>query len=223
MHKVQFTIPYKSGVPEDVITNTLYVRKRTAVDVDWVVGDDEGTLPDLKTKVVKFFSDCYGATYGAAFMAPYIDKANCRIKVYDMDDAPPRIPDVDESAVLTNLNSTFNTVPSEVACVASFAADVGSGDVAARKRGRIYLGGLGPTTIEEGVNAAPRFLDSFCTCVAQACEDFQSGLYGVGWHWVVYSPTLGTNSRIHRGWVDDAFDTQRRRGVSATMRVNWSD
>jgi len=43
-----------------------------------------------------------------------------------------------------------------------------------------------------------------------------------GWDWVVYSPTNGNTVNVDNGWVDNAFDTQRRRGLAVTARTNWT-
>lgn len=228
MHKVQVTLPYLSGIPEDVVSNTFYARKRVAGmldpdDTEWIPGIQEGSLADLKTEITQFYYDVFGAPGADGYLAPYIDKANCRIKIYDMDDEPTRVPHLDETFSFTATPSITNKLPAEVAMAVSFSANVASGESAASKRGRIFLGGLGDGTVQDGGSVAPRFKTVFCTRVAAACELLQTNMYENGWHWVVYSPKLGTNSRIHRGWVDNAFDTQRRRGVNATARSAWHD
>lgn len=39
------------------------------------------------------------------------------------------------------------------------------------------------------------------------------------WQWRIWSPTNNNSVLIDNGWVDNAWDTQRRRGVEATART----
>jgi hypothetical protein len=45
---------------------------------------------------------------------------------------------------------------------------------------------------------------------------------GTGYDWCVYSPTSNMLFPISQIWVDDAWDTQRRRGVKATTRTTYN-
>jgi hypothetical protein len=40
-------------------------------------------------------------------------------------------------------------------------------------------------------------------------------------NWAVYSRRDNAGYLVSNGWVDDAFDIQRRRGVSALVRSLW--
>lgn len=59
-----------------------------------------------------------------------------------------------------------------------------------------------------------------------AAGDASSG----AWTWCIYSPTTETQTAslassfipIVGGWVDNAWDTQRRRGLEPTTRTTWS-
>lgn len=125
--------------------------------------------------------------------------------------------------------------PSEVATVLSFHADLT--DVpetqanptpppatirpAARRRGRIFLGPLqnfagaeNSTTHEIMVNT--NWNDTLVQ--AAAALKFQND---ATWEWVVTSNALGGNLPVEGGYVDNAFDTQRRRGQAPTARSVW--
>jgi hypothetical protein len=39
--------------------------------------------------------------------------------------------------------------------------------------------------------------------------------------WVVYSPTSAETYEVAGGFIDTAFDIQRRRGSAAASRTNW--
>ena len=60
------------------------------------------------------------------------------------------------------------------------------------------------------------------TLIAQAGEDLlTASLAAADWHWVVYSTVQPAGQRtadVVNGWVDDAFDIQRRRGLAANSR-----
>jgi hypothetical protein len=49
--------------------------------------------------------------------------------------------------------------------------------------------------------------------------DALSALGGIDVDWVVHSPTHDTNTKVKEAWVDDEWDTQRRRGQRATKRI----
>lgn len=41
------------------------------------------------------------------------------------------------------------------------------------------------------------------------------------WTWVQYSTKLGVATAVSQGFVDNEWDTQRRRGKRSTARTNW--
>jgi len=64
---------------------------------------------------------------------------------------------------------------------------------------------------------------------AAAMEDGTVVAGGLSVKWAVYSPTTDAVDTIDNafndvldGWVDNAFDTQRRRGPAATTRITWT-
>lgn len=91
---------------------------------------------------------------------------------------------------------------------------------AARKRNRKYLGPLGQTALSIAANTLE-------AVVSQALRDnlnaaFKTHMYdamkGAGWGATIFSPTNWQVYPILRTWVDNAFDTQRRRGQDADLR-----
>jgi hypothetical protein len=44
----------------------------------------------------------------------------------------------------------------------------------------------------------------------------------VRWNWVAYSPTADEANQITNGWVDNAWDTQRRRGLYYSQRGTYT-
>jgi hypothetical protein len=143
-----------------------------------------------------------------------------RLKMYEHDAPTPRAPIYDELLGLTG-GTSVDELPSEIAVCISFQGLRLSGVPQARRRGRIYFGPLKATA---NANGRLYFLiaDDIKDAVqnmAQACDD-ETGL-----DWVVVSGVPGTTPRfcpVHDGWVDNAFDVQRRRGLTASLRNTWA-
>jgi hypothetical protein len=103
-----------------------------------------------------------------------------------------------------------------VAVTASFW----SGRNSPRTRGRLYLGPLDRSVISSGTGDV-RFGTTYRQAVNAAMSALRSA-DSAGLAWGVWSETGGLLSYpIDGGWTDDAFDTQRRRGVKAAARTSW--
>jgi len=86
----------------------------------------------------------------------------------------------------------------------------------ARKTGRIYFG---PTTQGGATSGPPVRPDSvFREALLDAGQRLYSGLAPLGIIWSVWSRADGALRGMTSLQVDDAYDTQRRRGVAATLR-----
>lgn len=115
-------------------------------------------------------------------------------------------------------------LPAEVALCMTHTADLtlipeeaGSEHPAARRRGRRYLGPLGFTDATDVVDG---YLIPSDLLIADAVEADRR-LADTGFE-VVWSRAGNTQFEVIQGWVDDEFDTQRRRGRLASGRTNWS-
>lgn len=87
-----------------------------------------------------------------------------------------------------------------------------------RRSGRIFLG---PFNVAAMADVTDRCRPSQFL-IDQALERIQNLALGLGnnGHWVcVWSRVDGAFYRITHAQVDNAFDTQRRRGVEATVRT----
>lgn len=116
-------------------------------------------------------------------------------------------------------------LPNEVSVVMSYNADltdipevVGNTRPRARRRGKVYLGPLNSYVIEEDGSGnaivSPNVRD-----VVAAAGTILKGAVGDGWR--VWSRADATVRNVVAGHVDDAFDTQRRRGRVATARTTF--
>lgn len=122
------------------------------------------------------------------------------------------------------LGSEANSeLPSEVAACLSFHSDLsgllehsGSTRPAARRRGRVYIGPLNDLG-NTNATSQPMLNDSIRDCLSAAAITL-AGAVSAGWRvWsragsALYGPIVG-------GWIDNAYDTQRRRGPEFTART----
>lgn len=219
--RAQVTIPLDAGLPEDYVTNTWYFD-----------GDDIGGTPnpgDYHDTVMDLLTAFYQAIDGVIF--PTQVNTPATVKIYDMRDPEERVPEFTGTIAL--VPNAADMLPSEVAIVNSFRAEYESGVNPQRRRGRIYLGPI-CTAAGEVAFGHSRPSGAARATIAAASETLQEGklLDDAFVHrvrWAVYSPTTDLTSSIDdafndviAGWVDDAWDTQRRRGAAATGRNTWA-
>lgn len=118
-------------------------------------------------------------------------------------------------------------MPSEVAMCLSYHAElagsvveVGATRPRSRRQGRVYLGPLSTAVMNEEAGMGvtrPRLV------IRQEFADAAAAMIvGTGHDWSIWSRKDSTVREIVGGWVDNAFDTQRRRGVATTSRINFS-
>ncbi len=82
----------------------------------------------------------------------------------------------------------------------------------ARRRGRIYLGPLAGDVLDT-TNGLIK--TDFRNALATACEGLASESLADPVRWVIASRAGNTSSRVQEGYVDEHFDTQRRRDPGA--------
>jgi hypothetical protein len=218
--RAQVTIPLDDAVPENYIVNTLYFD-----------GDDTlGVQPveDYHAAVETLLTNFYQAIDGVV-LAPSV-AANALVKIYDMRDPEERVPEHEFTIALTPAAGI--ALPNEVALCLSFRAEYESGVNPQRRRGRIYLGPVSSDTVTT-VAGQSRPLGSVQTAVAAAADAMADGeLINIGdperVRWSIYSPTTDATQDIGLafndvigGWVDNAYDTQRRRGPAPTSRATF--
>jgi hypothetical protein len=137
--------------------------------------------------------------------------------------------------------ATGDNLPSEVAVCLSYKNTASGNIPPAQRRGRVFFGPLGKgsfETADEAVTDIPRPPAQFRTNLLQAGIALSNNV--AGGQWVIYhrprkerpeTPRPGRTTlpflaalpgavhAITDLWVDNAFDTQRRRGERATSRV----
>lgn len=219
---VQTFLPYFSGFPGDGVGNTFHFL------YDGVGYPDAAAFTLCADAVSNFFETIYTAT---AKMAAYARPASFSQKIYDLNDATPRTPRFMRTDTLSVTQDTAPLVPTETSLVLSYRHNPQSGVAPARFRGRIYLGALGDNGGGVGgANAYPRPNTNLINNCKAAGTALKASAATTNFRWVVYSPTrvadgatkAGACETVQNGWVDDTYDTQRRRGVPAINRNTWS-
>lgn len=213
-YRVQMRLETDTLLPSDTVTNTLYFMS----DAASANTDDTGEASDF----LRTFSTALEGRYASELLTGNIEHV-----WYDLEDPEPRVPIDTETDTIT-LTAT-GALPSEVAACLSYYGVFTSGVNKASRRGRIYVG---PTVAAATTVSGGRVLWSSATLTAYAnAMDALASSVGAtnGVRMMTYSPTLHAVSGIAiatsvvvGGWVDNAPDTQRRRGTDATTRTSWT-
>lgn len=130
------------------------------------------------------------------------------VKVYDNDEAKPRLPKAQATYTPTNW-ANYAMGPRDVQCCLSFYH---ANPSVKRERGRIYIGPWPATRLAEHVD--PLDLNMLL--------DLGHGLFDIGGEnvsHVVYSPTGHSTSVVQHYWCNNQWDTIRSRDVKETNRV----
>jgi hypothetical protein len=144
-----------------------------------------------------------------AFLAAYPTHAATHsiAKVYDLEGTKPVLPMAEVERGPTLL--TTSNIPREIALCLSFKGGPG----APRNRGRLYV-----PAWWAGSGSANRPADSDLNQVLQLGQHlFDVG--GENVQWIVWSRVARLATGINQVWVDDEWDTQRRRGFRSTKRL----
>ena len=200
--RAQIILKTTDANPENYVTNTL------AFDYTLSAGNIDAT-----TAAIKGFYDAIWPT----MIALQVAQNGHMVKYYALPGTKPNYPQDEQTFNLSAAPSGAG-LPSEVALCLSFQGNRVAGQAQARKQGRIYIGPL-----RETVNLSGRPGSAFRTTLSNAAAAFGTAIStNTDGFWGVWSGTNLTVEEITNGWVDDSFDTQRRRGLARTTRTIWS-
>mgnify|MGYP003291548350 CR=1 FL=1 len=197
----QVSLQGDSGLPTDRFVNT------------WHMTDTDGA--DFVTAMFNFYEALgpyIGTTVGRG------DNHGHTVKVFDLADPEPRVPiHVENDFYFGGAVPSAANLPTEVAACLSFHSGYESGAVNARRRNRVFIGPLNLSTVADDAFDSPRPSSGFITDLLDAAE----ALFELGAPLMAtYSPTdNAARWPVVLAWVDNAFDTQRRRGPDPTTRV----
>lgn len=203
--RVVVNLPYYTNVPEDVATNTFYFASVATPDAA------------ARTAIALRLSTFYNAI--DAYLSPIIIAGSVTATFYNMADTPPRAPVADLALATLTLGAAGYA--EEAACALSYHAVAVSGESAARRRGRIFIGPLADASVTNGTTTnfsspGPAMRSAIAAAAAVLAD--QSEPY----QWAVYSTVDNIARQITGGWVDNSLDTQRRRGRRPTSRDVWT-
>lgn len=241
--RLQAILKHNSGLPRDNVTNTFWADTGAnalteayaeslaeAVRDFYVVDPGAAEVP-----LMNLLSGSIGNLGHEVKVAPIVEATGVDARGLEF---PPLWTEVFD---LLGRVVDPNPEPSEVACCLSYK-NLGSGVTPpARKRGRIYFGpvGRGATFVDGAINRPSASLQA---SLLGAANDLQAAFAALGSTWVVYSrpyegrdevprpgnprgplppiaARVGTTFAVTDFWVDNGWDTMRKRGERATARV----
>lgn len=203
---VQHAIHGKSGLAQDRYVNTFHLD----------TGVVPNTFPEIALLFPTFWSSVpTGESFGLkTLMSPLLNGVPATVSFYAQSDPKPRTPRYVYQYTFSTV-TTNTPLPSEVAICLSYRARVVSGQNKARRRGRIYLGPLSNAPINNVNPGSDAGLeDNIGSIITKAAAEFCAKLNTAGAKWVVWSEMDQAMNEIEVFSVDNAFDTQRRRGMA---------
>lgn len=188
-----------SGIPDDDVMNVFHVEADPALP---------GIL-DLATGWQSFMDSI------APLFPNTVATSGHTIRAYNLADPEPRAPVLDTTFITPSV-SAVDPLPSEVALCISYQGVRVSGDPQRRRRGRMYIGPLSTSQLQDG-RPHPVTLTDLVTAFEAFYADLASNAIEFG----VYSTMDEGLVTLSNGWVDNAFDIQRRRGWAPTSRETF--
>jgi len=196
-YKFQVSMPVTDTAPRNRIANVFHMQHvlGSLLDTD---------LQNMTDDIVSLWATRYG-----------ISNQEIQCKAYDTD-AKPNYP---RATSIINAGAVWTcTHPREVALCLSFA---GPNRGNKSERGRLYL----MPSIAAGAAGGVDFLRPSTTALDWALKFYSESnaslpdLGGIDWVFGIYSPTYKKFTPAAQAWVNDEWDTQRRRGLRETTRV----
>lgn len=204
----QFNVIFNgvSGLSTDKFVNTFHFSNSSATVTDF----------DNVRDMLRDFYDV--ATVGSPIRTHLSATAlttTVNVAAYNLEEPKPRAP-VYEATWGPETFGSGEPMPHEVALCMSYEGPRESGSPQSRRRNRIYLG-----PFKSGdTGTAGRPTTAMCNDIMLAGSRLHSASdASATWDWCVYSATDDDWYEIEHIWVDNAWDTQRRRGLSPTSRT----
>lgn len=212
-----------SGLPEDTIINDWAVKHRSGAPTDGQIGDAFAAVGDFYRQ---------GASVDArigSWISDQVDRgATHELQAFTIVAGPLGSPRLTSAWLGPTSNSSSNNLPTEVAGVLSFHADLTgileeapSSRPRARRRGRVYIGPLVGEAVSMS-SPAPALVSAFTSAMRSNATVMFDALDADGWDWCVWSRADAVLRPVVGGWTDDAPDIQRRRGQAATSRTTFT-
>lgn len=212
----------KSGITADEVENRFHF-----------LVDDPGpdsSFTDLTTAISTFYNNVQPAGDQVGnYFSPCLDTDTDRAEVRYTPRTGPNTTNVRyiDTFTLLDPDPAGFTLPTEVAICLSWQGlltgvpgDSPGSHPRSSRRNRIYLGPLNHTVIDQdGTTLEPKVASGPQNVFTQAAMELLTNSSLVGGQQVIWSEKLGQHFAIDTLWVDNAFDSQRRRGQRATSRT----
>lgn len=199
-------VPADNQLPADSVVNNWGIN---------FAGDATASYASVTSALAAFYTPLLN------YLSSFYVWAQADVRFYNLEDPPPRVPTEPFELGLTEAGSGTN-LPQEVALCMSFRGAQVSGANMARRRGRLYLG---PWAVSANNGSTGRPTSALLTAIQGAGDAFLAASdASAAWSWCVIS-SLGEPITAHNvvaGWVDDAWDTQRRRGNAPNSRLTFA-
>lgn len=208
--RVVFTGQGPTGLPEDRVVNVFHFEGLSTYADDFDIAI---------ARVANFYNVVAPAAVRAIgeYIAPWVSR-DATLTSYNMEAPPERIPFVQPFLLPASIGS--GSLPNEVALCLSFE---GEPPHTPRRRGRVYIGPICQNadtmtagSISDDGRPTVQFRADLATAASHLC------LLANDVKWVIRSIKPAVNYvPVVSGWVDNAWDTQRRRGQAAGVRNTW--
>lgn len=227
--KVVATLARLSGIDKDAVQNTFYFEGEVGA---FTLADATSCLTSFYNGKAAAGSSANLAYWYSACMSRATNANSFKVTTIDP------VTGFQESIIgeaqwtlgqMAGGSPGTGSYPPEIAIAATYhglkTAEIGPNDTRpmSRRRGRIYLG---PLIIGVGAEDAStkeiRVVSTLRNTAAAAMHELHADAAAAGGTWVVHSKTSGTTWEVLGGWVDDAWDVQRRRGNLPTVKTTWA-
>lgn len=202
---------------------------RDTVENTWWFTIDADDTPTALTQIGEALATFYNGVHDGIHsisecISNICDRSAGLVRIHLMDEATnTQVGETIEAPF--SYSDAFNDVsfPAEVALCCSFKnTSSGSPIPPRRRRGRVYIGPLVLQDYTADSNNYSRPDPRFVGLLAQAGTNLLADSNATAfWTWVVYSRAQFLAFPVTDGWVDDEWDTQRRRGRDASTRELW--
>lgn len=208
-------LSYTTHIPRDVAVNTFHFNVATT---------SSPTMEAIGTAIKAFYNTAQGDAdlAIAAFISSVVSRGadDCDLACYVVGTEGP--PVYTDTWTLGDPDDDVYNLPLEVAACLSYRGST-PGTVGRRQRGRIYLGPLNSAAITYNTDEMPTLSAPVITAMIEAGAflALNPDLEDESAQWAVYSRVGAFAHNITSGFVDNEFDTQRRRQQDATVRIPW--
>lgn len=196
---------------------TLLPRDRVMNTFAWnFEGDGGAALTEMVVLAENYYNG--GADPIAEYIGPSVNRSFMQHRFVNID-TPSEVFEVNGFSALLPPNAG-DSLPLEVALVNSFASTQ-PGVPIRNRRGRHYIGPLAQNAVTGAIpgfplpTANPQLIGALLAAAERITLD------QVNVTWCVWSRTNDALYPIDNGFVNNEFDTQRRRGVDESGRITW--